>query len=97
MDTGQTLHSARLHARVTGIVQGVGYRAFARHHARALGVTGYARNLADGSVEVIAEGPRSALERLIPYLRRGAPAGHVDALTVGWEQATGEFDRFSTR
>jgi len=62
---------------VSGRVQGVGYRAFVRKHAIALGLTGYAKNLADGRVEVLTTGPGEALETLAGYLRHGPPWAEV--------------------
>jgi acylphosphatase len=56
---------------VRGRVQGVGYRAFAQRSAHALGLTGYARNLDDGRVEVYAAGPSEKLAELTPLLHRG--------------------------
>ena len=56
---------------VSGIVQGVGYRHFARHAALRLGLTGYVKNLNDGRVEVYAEGPRTAIAALRQELERG--------------------------
>jgi acylphosphatase len=56
---------------VRGRVQGVGYRAFAQRSAQALGLTGHARNLDDGRVEVYAAGPVEKLEELAPLLHRG--------------------------
>ncbi len=56
---------------VRGRVQGVGYRYFAQHAASALGLTGYARNLDDGSVEVYAVGPLENLQKLAGMLHRG--------------------------
>ncbi len=67
-----------LHAVVHGEVQGVGYRAFVVYRARALGLAGWTRNLADGRVEVYAEGPRAALEDLRRELARG-PSGALVA------------------
>ena len=84
----------RLRAYVRGAVQGVGYRAFARRYARTLGVLGYARNLDDGSVEVIAEGARPALETFLNVLRRGSPSGRVDTIEFHWEAATGAYSAF---
>ncbi|ESQ22583.1 MAG: acylphosphatase [Acidilobus sp.] len=60
--------------RVTGWVQGVGFRAFVRRKALMLGLTGYAKNMPDGSVEVVAQGEETAIERLIEELR----ASHFD-------------------
>lgn len=91
------MDTVRLRAYARGEVQGVGYRAFARRYARTLGVQGYARNLVDGSVEVIAEGSRPALESFLDALRRGSPSGYVDAVEVFWEEATGEYSAFMIR
>lgn len=68
--------------RVTGRVQGVAFRASTRDHALALGIAGHARNLADGSVEVLASGSAEALAALEAWLRRGPPAARVDALAA---------------
>jgi acylphosphatase len=67
---------------VAGRVQGVFYRASARLRAQALGVTGYARNLPDGRVEVLACGPAEAVESLCHWLWEGPPAAHVTAVDV---------------
>lgn len=63
--------------RVTGRVQGVGFRAFVRKHAERLGVTGYAKNLADGGVEVLAQGSAKALDELSGYIQQGPAWGEV--------------------
>lgn len=91
------MSTVRLRVSVRGVVQGVGYRAFAQRHARTLGIRGYARNMDDGSVEVIAEGPRATLESLLDALRRGAPYSRVDTTEVHWEAATGEYTTFLIR
>jgi acylphosphatase len=62
---------------VSGRVQGVGYRYFALQEAQKLGLTGFARNLPDGSVEVVAEGDASALASLEARLREGPSFSHV--------------------
>ncbi len=54
---------ARVHGRVRGLVQGVSYRANTRAQAQRLGLTGWVRNVADGSVELVAEGPRARARR----------------------------------
>lgn len=66
--------------RVSGRVQGVGFRAATRAEAVALGLSGHARNLADGRVEVLAAGRREALAALAGWLRHGPPLARVDAL-----------------
>jgi acylphosphatase len=66
---------------VSGFVQGVGFRWFAARHARALGLTGYARNLPDGRVEVVAAGAdESALALLEERLRAGPAHARVEAV-----------------
>jgi acylphosphatase len=65
---------------VTGKVQGVFFRQSARLEAERLGLRGSARNLADGSVEVWAQGGAAALEALLQWLRRGPPHARVDAV-----------------
>jgi acylphosphatase len=65
-----------LHARIEGMVQGVGFRYSTLHRARRLELPGYVRNLWDGSVEVVAEGPVEKLQQFERWLRRG-PAGAV--------------------
>jgi acylphosphatase len=63
--------------RVSGRVQGVFFRASTQRHARMLGVTGYARNLPDGSVEVLACGSESAVAQLRDWLWQGPPTSRV--------------------
>jgi acylphosphatase len=67
---------------VSGRVQGVFYRASTRSRAEALGVTGHARNLPDGRVEVLACGSPPAVEALCAWLWEGPPAAHVTAVDV---------------
>ncbi len=67
---------------VAGRVQGVFYRASARARAEAFGVTGYARNLSDGRVEVLVCGQRAAVEALCAWLWQGSPAAHVSAVEI---------------
>ena len=88
---------ARLHAVVSGIVQGVNFRYYTQERARQLRLTGWVRNLADGTVEVTAEGPRPALERLLEFLRRGPPAAAVMDVQTEWGRASGEFTSFELR
>jgi acylphosphatase len=63
---------------ISGLVQGVGFRWFVARHARALGLRGYARNLADGSVEVVVDGAEEALPHLERLLRAGPASAQVD-------------------
>jgi acylphosphatase len=79
----------RLEAVVRGRVQGVGYRVFALREASYLGLAGFVANEPDGSVRVIAEGPRDDLEALLERLGEGPPAGFVDRVITRWEPARG--------
>ena len=87
--------TARLRALVRGRVQGVFFRQHAREHATRLGLVGCVRNLSDGAtVEVLAEGPRDALDALVSELRKGPPAAHVVEVDTDWGEATGEWSSF---
>jgi len=79
---------------VEGLVQGVGYRAFAKRVADKLGLKGYAENLPDGTVKIIVEGEKDQIEDFIEECRRGPPLSEVENLEVKWEQYKGEFDSF---
>jgi acylphosphatase len=89
--------SLRLHAIVEGYVQGVGFRAFVENQAHILGLTGWVRNRWDGSVEALAEGERSNLEKFLTALYRGPRAAQVTGVTPTWSDATGEFPYFRVR
>lgn len=71
---------SELHVRVTGIVQGVGFRWFVRERARRLGLAGWVRNLPDGTVEVMAAGDPGQLDLLRGELKRGPTGAVVDDL-----------------
>ena len=87
--------AAALRAVVRGRVQGVGFRQFVEWRARRLGLTGWVRNLPDGaSVEVAAEGPRTALEELLRALREGPRLSRVDAVEAEWGAPTGRYRGF---
>ena len=88
-DVGQT-EVARLVAVVHGNVQGVGFRWWTKCRAAELGVSGHARNLPDGRVEVLAEGQRPSCERLLDLLRHGPTPGRVDRVVPRWGAPTGE-------
>lgn len=82
--------------RIEGRVQGVWFRESTRREALALGITGYAQNLADGSVEVLACGRPAALDRLAEWLKRGPPMAQVTK--VAWRDAEGARpESFETR
>ncbi len=87
----------RLRAIVEGDVQGVGYRVFVLRAAGPLGLHGWVRNRFDGSVEVVAEGERPALEALARELKSGPRAASVGQVNLEWLTATMEFADFRVR
>lgn len=89
--------NARLHALVSGRVQGVNFRYYTTREASRLGVTGWVANRHDGKVECVAEGPRSRLEEMLDFFHEGSPSAHVTNVEASWESATGEFEDFKVR
>jgi acylphosphatase len=87
----------RLTAVVHGIVQGVGFRWFVQREAAGLGLTGWTANLADGSVEVVAEGSPPELARLEEMLRAGPAGASVSRVAVYREAARGDLADFVIR
>ena len=86
---------ATLQAIAHGRVQGVNYRAFTARNAVNLGLTGYVRNLTDGSVEIFAEGEKKQLMTLILQLKKGPPGARVDNLVLSWSEYTSKYHNFS--
>ncbi|HSB18975.1 MAG TPA: acylphosphatase [Anaeromyxobacteraceae bacterium] len=89
-----TAGPARARILVAGIVQGVGYRQSAAWEADRLGLAGWVRNLHDGKVEVLAEGPRDRVESLVAWCWRGPPAARVSDVRVDWSPAAGDLQGF---
>ena len=81
-------------ATVYGRVQGVFFRAFVEEQAQQLGLKGYVHNLPSGDVEVVAEGERERVEKLVGYLKTGPPAAIVDRVVVRWSEYTGNYSSF---
>ena len=90
-------HTDQLHAIVQGSVQGVYFRDTTRTQAQRLALTGWVRNGADGSVEVLAQGPRPALEQLLEFLRRGPPAARVTGVETEWAAAKPALSKFEIK
>ena len=88
-----------VHASITvqGLVQGVGYRWFANHHAVQLGLKGLVRNNYDGTVHVEVEGDRSLIEELIVQLKIGPRSAHVNDVRVVWSEPKHLFLGFSIK
>jgi len=80
----------RAHVLVSGRVQGVFFRATTRDEAREAGVDGWVRNLADGRVEAVFEGARSAVESMVEFCGEGPPAARVEDVAVEYGGPEGE-------
>ncbi len=89
--------SERIELQIHGLVQGVYYRASAAAVARELELTGWVRNEEDGTVRLVAEGPRQSLERLVTWCRGGPPEATVDRVLETWSGGKGEFADFQIR
>jgi acylphosphatase len=87
----------RVHVRVRGRVQGVYYRATAQEEAQRLGLVGWVRNRADGTVEAAAEGEDAAVESFLAWCRRGPERAHVDDLEVERMAPIGSEKEFAVR
>jgi acylphosphatase len=87
----------QLECFISGRVQLVMYRDFARREARRLDLSGYVENLADGRVHAVAEGQEGALSDFLSSLRRGSPLARVEQVEARWAPATGAFDGFVIR
>lgn len=85
----------RAHVIISGRVQGVFFRAETQRTAQEHGVTGWVKNLPDGRVEAIFEGPEDAVNRVIAWCHTGPPYAVVTDVSVTREEYTGSFDRFS--
>lgn len=82
---------------VTGRVQGVYFRSFTVDNALKLGLTGFARNLPDGRVEIYAEGKVTSIQKLIDFLHIGPALANVEDVSVEWLEPTGEYVDFSIK
>jgi len=87
----------RVHIIVHGYVQGVFFRHYTKKTALSLGLKGYVRNKADGTVEVVAEGPEDKLKKLIEFCKKGPEAAEVSKVDVKIEKASNDFKGFDAR
>lgn len=87
----------RTHLYISGIVQGVCFRAYTQETAQDLGLTGWVRNLHDGRVEIITEGQKDKIEQFIQWCHKGPPGATVDNVEIEWMNATNEFKDFEIR
>ena len=91
------MDSTRAHVLISGMVQGVFYRAFTRELAFALRLNGWVRNLRDGRVEALFEGDKRTIEQAIQQCYLGPSGARVANIEVTWEAYTGRENGFSVR
>jgi acylphosphatase len=82
---------------ISGIVQGVGFRAFTRKTAREMGLKGYVKNLPDGRVYVHVEGDEAVIEKFVSLLRQGPASAIVKSMEIKNGEYTGQFQDFQIR
>ena len=93
----RTDKEVQAHVIFRGKVQGVFFRANTERKARELGLTGWVRNLPDGTVESIFEGSRDAIDRAIEWCRSSQPYARVTDADVDWKEYEGKFSSFEIR
>ena len=86
--------NVRARLLISGRVQGVAFRWETLQAADRCQVHGWVRNLADGRVEAVVEGPRQQVTDLIEWCRKGPPFARVDRLDIQWEDFSGAFREF---
>ncbi len=87
----------RVHILVSGLVQGVFFRAYTRKIAAEHKLTGWVRNLSDGRVEIMAEGRENMLQKLVDWAKKGSPNAKVQKVQFQWLPYSGEFSSFEIR
>ena len=89
--------SLDLHLFISGQVQGVSYRINAARMAATLGLTGWVRNLADGRVELLAQGEEKSLRNLLTWAHQGPSQARVDHVETSWVESDGSLPDFQIR
>lgn len=87
----------RIEAIISGRVQGVMFRDFACRKARGLKLTGEVQNLRDGTVRVVAEGPREVIEKFVEKLKEGSLLARVEDVSVSWHAPTNTYRTFAIK
>ena len=88
---------ARAHVIVSGLVQGVFFRANTRDRARNLGLKGWVKNRSDGKVEALFEGEEGAVKSIIEFCKQGPQSAIVEKVEVKWEKYEGEYKDFTIK
>lgn len=89
--------SVRARVYITGRVQGVNFRYYARQQAARLGLNGWVRNLRDGRVEAVIEGLKPAVDQMLAWCDHGPSSAHVDRIEVEWEDISEWMNDFTIR
>ncbi len=92
--TESTPQLKRAHVFISGRVQGVGFRYNTVYMAQRLDLTGWVRNLWDGRVEAVFEGPAEVVEQAVAWCRHGERPARVEQVNISYETPTGEFRSF---
>ena len=87
----------QLYVLISGKVQGVGFRNFTQLNAKQLGINGYAKNLPNGKVEIVAEGDKAQLDALVALVKKGPRYARVDSIEIDERAFTGEYETFGIR
>ena len=91
------MSARRVHLRITGLVQGVSYRANTQEQARRMGVHGWVRNLPNGDVEAVAEAAPEVIERFVAWCRKGPSEARVESVSVTDQAIDEPFEHFEVR
>jgi acylphosphatase len=83
--------------RIEGIVQGVGFRFFTQDKAQEYGITGYVKNMYDGSVETYAEGEKNILDKFVNDLKTGPRMSRVESTDVQWIEPENKYESFTIK
>ncbi len=94
MDNQDEAKTIRAHVFISGRVQGVSFRWYTQRMAQSLGLTGWVRNVRDGRVEAIFEGPEELVQKAVAWCHHGEPPARVDEVQVSYADTTGEFNSF---
>lgn len=87
----------RVKLLIEGRVQGVSMRYYTQQKATELGLKGFVRNLSDGRVEAVFEGPEDKIEKMMTWCETGSPHARVDSIAMRWEKPEGRFSDFNVR
>lgn len=86
-----------VYLKIYGVVQGVNFRSDAQKQARSLGLSGWVRNLPDGTVEVVAQGKKDDLEKLVAWAQTGPDSAEVKKVDVSFREPSGQYSGFEVR